>query len=168
MKKLVLVLVIVAVLFASPFHTFAAEEQVVSAASSDNVEYTYFEDGSYMVTVLTVEDVQASNTRAGDSYTISAKKYTKYYDTSDNLDWTVTLKGSFFVQSGNPDSGNCLSAELTFDINDSAWGKYDVDVRPITNNAYGFCLMKCKVLFVTIQTVEVTLTIGCDSQGNLH
>lgn len=169
MKKIVLV--VMALLFVFPMNVFATDVGENAVPNTPSGTYEYFEDGSYMVTELEhlgSNLLNQSNSKASDNYTVSGRRSVTYYNSDDEVIWQVTLTGTFLIVPSNSlESGDCLSATLTYKINDSAWHIYDIVEQEITNNACGFCTMKRKFLGITTKTVDVELYITCDYAGNL-
>lgn len=166
MKRVAFLLLFV-FLFSLPFNVSASD-----ALETDSTveKITYFSDGSYMITYFQLDSEldDSKHSRATGSYEVSGSKATEYYDSADNLDWRVNVRGVFLVIPGNSiDSGNCTDCSLTYNIYDSGWKISNISERTITNNAHGSCTMKNKFLGITLQTVTVDLYITCDIYGNL-
>ena len=169
MKKLVTILMVVAIIMASPFSTFASENGNKLVTASEGTTYTYFEDGSYLLTTLTVESdanfSTSSGTRVLDPFNVTATQTGSYYDSVGDLNWEVTLTAVFYVDPA--DYAECTSSDLTSVIYKSKWSMSNVDERCVTNNAYGACDMKCRFLGIVTQTVIVEITLTCDKYGNV-
>lgn len=167
MKKVIAMILTIVMLAAFPMSCFAAEEQKVSA----NCTYTYFDDGSYLVTTFSVEGLDNASrvdrlTKSG-SYTVTASRMSELYNADHEKCWDVTLYGSFYVTDTTTLSGICQNAWMEHTIYDSTWHYSDENVRAITNNACGDCVFKCKVLLITIRTIDVSLWMSCDTHGNV-
>ena len=168
MKKIFVLILVLSVLCASPFSVSA------KTALSDGDSFskcTYYDDGSYVITTLTVERIELTDSNLArsdeESYVLRARSRALGYDSSDELDWVVTLIGDFLVCPTCSLSGQCQSSTLSAEIYDSSWGMYDVDERCMSNNAYGACSMKDKFLGITMKIVDLELIITCDRYGNL-
>lgn len=168
MKKILTLFLIFSFLFSMPMNVFAAEQSSLEVLSS---EYTYFEDGSYIVTTLVVERIELDTSNGvrsdSESYILKGHRYANGYDSNDELDWVVTLTGEFLVCPTCPMSGQCQSSKLSAVFYDTSWGMYDVDERCMSNNAYGACSMKDKFLGITTKIVELEMILTCDRYGNL-
>ena len=172
MKRIFIFVLVLAVLCVSPLYSTASN--VVSTENNFNeifIERINFDDGSYIITTLVVEnDVSdnANSTRSdSESYIKRAQRYAKGYDSNDELDWIVTLTGEFLVCPTCPMSGQCQSSKLTAVYYDTSWGMYDVDERCMSNNAYGACSMKDKFLGITTKIVDLEMVLTCDRYGNI-
>lgn len=166
MKKIMMTLMVMLVLFSSNVYAFEGE----SLALNDNVSYEYFDDGSYIKTVTWCDEnaqIQ-TGTRASDDYTVTGGRDVLYYDGDGNLDWKVTIVGVFLIVPSNVNlSGYCQEATLNHYIYDSSWHIYNKTATAITNNACGTCTMKRKFLGITTKTVDVDIYVTCDSYGNI-
>lgn len=167
MKRFILVLLVMLTVFSTT--VFATDSPLETV--NNNVTYEYFDDGSYIKTVVRIDTATikpAVDTRASDDYTVTGYKDAIYYDSNNNMDWQVTIEGVFLIVPSNVNmSGYCQTATLHHYIYDSAWHIYNKTATPITNNACGTCTMKSKFLGITTHTVDVDIHVTCDSYGNL-
>ena len=98
MKKIVSMLVIVSFLMIFPLKVYASQPK--SDAFS---ELEYYEDGSFAIITIQTE-YRTRGTRSG------TKNYS-YYNSGNELQWTVTLKASFNYTGT---SANCISSSTTY------------------------------------------------------
>lgn len=167
MKKLCVLLCLVFISsMMLPCTSFASSASV----EDSNTVYYYLDDGSYIVSTLYVEIINNDGISLLDTvepYYLRAQRYATCHDKNDELDWTVTLTGVFYVDPAGGESGMCESSELSAEIYDTSWGMYDVDERCMANNAYGACNMKDKFLGITTHTVSLEMILTCDRYGNI-
>ena len=130
----------------------------------EDAEILFFDDGSYLITTL-------SDNSKNNAYSVAAitipkigTKTADYYSNSGELLWRYTLVGEFNVVNGV--SAVCTNATSNQTINSSSWGFYDEDTYVQNNVAKGKGVFKKKVLLVTLETIDIDLTISCDEYGN--
>lgn len=133
-----------------------------SAESDKNVKtsnITYFEDGSYVVTVLTETDgiSRATSTKTG-------QKTTTYYGSDDVAIWKATLTGTF---SYTGSSSSCTAASVTYEIYNDNWKIPSATATKSSNKAIADITAKRYLLGIPVQTVEKTITITCSASGTL-
>jgi len=126
-------------------------------AVENKVETIYFEDGSYMTIEVITKSARASGTVSG------TKPYT-YYGSDGNAYWKAVISGSFRYTGS---SATCISASIDVTIYDSSWYTVSKSASKSGNTAYGSATIGEKVLGVTVSKVPVSLTLSCDSDGNL-
>ncbi len=127
-----------------------------SAAETAQPEIEYFSDGSYMITEIETENSCKS--------TVSKSKTTKYYDSSNNLQWKATLTATF---SYNGSTSSCTSSSVSHTIYDNAWRNTYSSASKSGNTATGEFTFKHYVLGIPVKTVNKTLTLTCDKNGNV-
>lgn len=86
-----------------------------SLAAAHQESITYFSDGSYMVT--TIEVTETRQTRAA-SGTVSGNKTRDYYNSSNQLVWSITVYGTF---SFNGSSAEATDADYSYEVYSSDW-----------------------------------------------
>ena len=118
----------------------------------------YYEDGSYLVTTI-----QEYPTSRSTTYIKTAEKVARFYNSSDELQWTYKLIGKFTVESGV--SSVCTSSTYSCEIVDSSWSLTAHDNSYSGNIAYGTATLKKKVLFITTKTSYVDMEMKCDENG---
>lgn len=150
-KKIVsLVLTTVLVLALLPFSAGAVE-------TSSREEIEYLSDGSYIITTIEESVSRASGNKVG---TRTKAKY----DSNDNLDWEIVLRG-VFNYTGTTSS--CTASTISVNTYDSAYSKDSSSATRSGNTAYGTATIIQKVLGVTISKDTYNLTLSCDKDGNL-
>lgn len=96
--------------------------------------------------------------------TVSKTKYARYYDTNDNLLWTVYLTAEF---SYDGESAECTKVSVSQSIKDSDWKLISSDCEKSGNRATGDFTVRQYKLGVPLKTIEKTLTLTCDKDGNV-
>ncbi len=84
-------------------------------------------------------------------------------DKDGKLIWKYVLTGEYTVVDGV--SSVCTNAYYTYTINDSKWSINDPSTSYSDNVAYGYCVFKKKVLFITTNTITVDISLTCDVNG---
>ena len=97
--------------------------------------------------------------------TVEKVKYVKYYDTSGNIIWIVTLKAKF---SYSETRVKCDSSKLTFQRRDPDWKMISSNATKSGNTARGEFIVRQTKLGVNLKTVEKTITLTCDKNGNVQ
>lgn len=120
---------------------------ITSFASDVNESIVYFDDGSYLVTIIT------ESTTARATKTKSGTKDLTYYDSNDNLEWRITLTGSF---SYTGSSATCTSSSISYDILETSWKIPTALSSKIENKAIGDIVAKYYVLGIPTKTVTKT------------
>lgn len=151
MKKIsALILTMLMVFTIAPFNAFAAEDIVTDSCIE------YFEDGSYMVTEITESSISTFST----STTKSKNSY--YYDSNDNLQWRVTITGTF---SYTGSSATCTKATTSYTIYDNAWKVTSAVPSKSGNKATGDFTVKRYFAGIPVKTVNRIVTITCSNTG---
>lgn len=152
MKKIsAFILTILMLLTIVPLNAFAAEDIITDRSIE------YFDDGSYMVTEITEN---AISTFA--SGTVTKTKHSHYYDNNDNLQWTVSITGTFNYTGS---SATCTKATASYTIHDNAWKVTSAVASKSGNKAIGTFTVKKYVLGVPVKTINRTVTITCSNNG---
>lgn len=143
---------------------FSVSSVVVSAKTNDSVisENTeFFEDGSYIVTTLTVEDKdiisKATSTKTGSKTVI-------IYNANDEKMVTMKLTASF---SYTGTSATCTSTSTSYTIHNSYWKVTSATSSKSGNKAIGEFTAKKYTLGIPTQIRDVTITITCSNTGIL-
>lgn len=172
MKKFLSIFIAFIITFIPFCFTAGAEE------SAEISQTEYFEDGSY-ITVGTASAVEneIANIFAKileffrkliefftGNKTVSKTKYASYYDKNGNLLWSVFLEAEF---SYNGKTSYCKEAGAYYETYDSDWeitsSGYSTDGNTATAD---FTAQQTK-LGVKLKTVNKTLTLTCDKDGNI-
>ncbi len=122
----------------------------------------YLEDGSY-IEIVVAEEVSDAAT-----YATTTKSGSKTYtgrDSDGSVQWKFTLKGTFSVNTGV--SATCTSVSYSTSDIASGWSLDSASTSKSGAKAMADFVFKKKVLFVTTKTIEGSLTLTCDKNGNL-
>ena len=95
---------------------------------------------------------------------VSKTKYAKYYDSDDNLLWSVYLTGYFRY---NGEMSECTDVSVSFDIKDSDWRLISAEGTKNGSGAEGKFILKQYKLGVPLKEIEKVLTLTCDENGNV-
>lgn len=171
MKRIISVFLSIILLLFSVLPAFGAEKPAE--------EREYFEDGSYITVSV---DERPENESTGGIFaklldflrrlidffkgqkTVSKTKKLNYYSADDELLWTARLKGEF-VYTKN--SAVCTLAEFSTEIYDSDWQLVSSSCRETENLAVADFTIRQYKLLVPLKTVERTMKLECDTQGNV-
>ena len=159
MKKILFVFLSL-LLLTNLFNVNAAEPVV---EVNDDTEVVYYDDGSYLV-VETTEEIETSVQPRTPFYKRAEKVATKY-NNDDEIQWKYTLEGNFLIEIGQ--SVECTNALYNVVIYNDVWKFSDGEAYPQNNVAYGLGKFKHKVLGITVQTVELNLSLVCDIYSNI-
>lgn len=153
MKKLVSI-ALVAMCLALLTIGVSAEE-----VAGESVEYSveYYEDGSYCVTTITCSGAREVLQK-------SAKKTKSYYDSDDEVLFSLVVYGTFKYDGT---SASCLSSSYTYNVYDSSWSFKSATASKSGATATASGTFVKKVLGITTMTRTLTPTLTCDKDGNL-
>lgn len=159
MKKILSIILTVVLLFTA-FFMFAvsAESEVVVSR-----EVIYNPDGSYTEIVVT-EKISNIMPRA-ETYTKSGSKSISGKTANGNTAYTFTLHGTFTVRAGV--SATCTNVSYSTSNIASGWNLDSASTGKSANKAIGNATFKYKVLLITTQTEDISVTLSCDGNGNL-
>ncbi len=131
--------------------------QPIAAAPAASEETIYFDDGSYLTTVIT-----GGTSRASGSFT-KTKIFT-YYKSNDTAVWDIALTASF-IYTGI--SATCTSCSSKVTIYDSNW--YEISKSTSRDGGSAICNVEMgrKILGITVEKVPYTVTLTCDKDGNV-
>lgn len=162
MKKLVSLVIAIVFLTFTMIPTIYAENNLVTISNNYEISsYTeYYEDGSYAITTI-----KQSVTPRATSYVKVGERIVDLYNSSDELQWTYKLIGTFNVVEGV--SVVCTESTYSSVIYNDSWSLTDHNNSYSNNIAYGTATYKKKVLFITTNTHDIDLSIGCDLYGNV-
>ena len=153
-------LFIAIVLFTMPFTASAVNDTPTGEIICTTVEI--LDDGTILETVIYVENSTASTYA---TKTVSGSKTTTGKNEDGEILWKFTLNGTFTVNTGV--SATCTAASYSTSNLASGWSLDSASTSKTGNKAKADFVFKHKVLFVTTQTVEKSLTLTCSSDGTL-
>ena len=150
-------------LAAPSFSPSPASIPLTVESNSDNESRLYFDDGSYLITVIEEGD-DALVSPASVSQTKTGSKTSTYYNSDNKALWYVKVTGTFSYGNG---SSKCTSASVTAASNDSNWKISDKSASKSKNAATAEATAKRYVLNITVQTITKSVTLTCSSTGKL-
>lgn len=107
----------------------------------------------------------AEDNPSSTTFTRSGTKTVENRSDDDELLWQYKLTGTFTVVEGV--SATCTNATYTQTINDGYWHFSDGNAYAENNVAHGLGTFKKKVLFITLKTYNIDISVTCDAYGNL-
>ena len=127
---------------------------------SETVEY--LPDGSsYVTTVIDETPITPYAT----TFTKTGSKVYSARNSDGVIMWQFTVKGTFSVNSGV--SATCTASSHSINIVEDAWQNKSASTSRSGNKAIGKATFIKKLLFVTVDTKDIQVTLTCDSNGNL-
>ena len=151
MKKFIsFILVVVSLLSIIPTAHVSAQ------CKTDSAEIIYLDDGGYILV-----DVDTAPGIARTTVTKN-KNYTRY-SSDDEMQWKITLTGSFTY---NGVTSSCTSCNCTVTIYVDAWYTSSKTSWVSGNTANATVELGRKLLGVTVKRETVNLTLTCDKNGN--
>lgn len=160
MKKFLAIIFTTVILVCSIIPVVHADSNTMNYLYETSSYTEYFEDGSYTVTTI-----KQSPTGRSTTYTKVGEKHVDLYNSSDVLQWSYTLIGTFYVNEGV--SVVCTESTYSSTIYENSWSLTAHDNSYSNNIAHGTATYKKKVLFVTTNVRDVDVSIGCDIYGNV-
>ena len=164
-KRIFSILLTFLLVFALTPSIFAANS--IALDNKNTTEIMYLDNGSYITITLITKDVSTLSLALTNSttFTKTGNKVVSCHDKKGNLEWEYTLFAEFSVVDGV--SATCTSATYVQNIYANDWSFSNGNATKSGNTAYGIGIFKRKVLFVTVDTVNIDISISCDVYGNL-
>ena len=134
---------------------------------AEPLDVIYYEDGSYTVITIAEDFSSAPRSSARVMNTAGVKSGSKtfsHYSDGGVLAWAATLSASFQY---NGTSATCTAASCSVSISNSAWYLISKSTSQSGNTATAEVSMGRKLLGVTVRTINCTITLSCDANGNL-
>lgn len=154
-KTLCLILTIIIFIF-STISSFAESKDLIISQTTE-----YFEDGSYIVTILTIED-ENTTTRATSAK--SGSKTITIYNSHDEKLVELKLTATFNYTGS---SAICTNAVATYTLYNSNYGVTNSSGITAGNKGIGNFTVKQYFVGIPIRIMEHTITITCSSTGVL-
>ncbi len=95
---------------------------------------------------------------------ITKAKYIYYYSSDSTLLWQGKLSGEFVYSNS---SAKCIRADFDFESYDSNWELKDHTCTAASDSATVTFYVAHHSLGVKLQTIEKTVTLSCDTNGNV-
>lgn len=96
--------------------------------------------------------------------TVRRTKYASYYDSQGALLWTVHVTAEFIY---NGKSSVCKDVRVSYVLYDHDWKLVSVDKSKKGNTASAQFTVRQNKLGVPLKTIEKTVTLTCDKDGNI-
>ena len=125
------------------------------AFSEEVLDIHYYNDGSYGVTFLKTSDSKGTKT--------GTKGY-KHYDSGNTLVWEASITATFTY---NGTTASCTSVSKSTTIYNNSWRCTASSCSKSGATATGNFTFKHYVLGVPVKTINKTLTLTCDPNGNV-
>ncbi len=170
MKKVISVFLSLVMIFVFPCF--------VSADENAGTETEVFEDGSFLEIVTETENeseligffsrlinfLKRLVEFFTGQKTVTKTKYMNYYASDGVLLWSAKLKADFMYSKKE---AVCTDSSFSMDIYDSDWVLISSDCRNAGDTAEAEFSVRQYKLAVPLKTVEKTITLTCDTQGNV-
>lgn len=155
-------IIVVSMLTASFISVHAEGTDAVPQGTVVSETTEYLPDGSSVTTIVVDETTVATRASA---YTKTGSKYSIFRNKDGAELLRLTVNGTFSVNSGV--SATCTNVSHSVKITDTAWQNESASSRKSGNQAIASGKFIRKMLFITVDTQEVTVTLTCDKNGNL-
>ncbi len=134
--------------------------QTVFATPEASSTITYYPDGSYVITTLTIEQSSARSTTKKASQTANA------YSSSGSKLYSFTVTATFEINSGS--SVKCTSASYSKSIYDSTWSFVSASTsRNNSSTSKASATSKGYFKDSTGKSNTLSPTVSCDKNGNI-
>ncbi len=128
-------------------------------------EVEYLADGSKIVTCVYEDDVNQGIATAATTVTKSGKKTQTVYNSDNEVIFTLTVHGTFSVIMGN--SCSCTASSYSYTTPGSGWSLKTGSATKSANKAYANGTFVKKILGITTQTENASVTLTCSINGVL-
>lgn len=129
-------------------------------AATELSKTTYFPDGSYVVTTLSINETSARST------TKRASKTDTAYNASGSKLYSFTVTATFEINSGS--SVKCTSASYSKSIYDSTWRSVSASTsRNNSSTSKASATSKGYFKDSTGKSNTLSPTVSCDKNGNI-
>lgn len=139
----------------------AVAQETTTNVISETVQY--LDDGT-SVTITVTEEVPIVSV-AVTGYTKTGSKTITSTNASGDVNFTFTVTGTFVVNEGVVSA--CTTARYSYTTPASTWSLQSGNAAKTGNQAVGSGTFIKKLLGVTVDTEEVTVTLTCNKYGVL-
>lgn len=156
MKKILATLIICAMILSimQPTTTYAYETETT-------VEY--LENGDCIETII-ITITSTAETRAS-SVTKKGTKTTNYKNSDGDVLWSISVTGTFTYVSGS--SCTCTAVSGSAVSNSSSWKVSTAKTSKSSNKATASTTATKYLAFLKVDSIERSVTLTCDTYGNL-
>lgn len=162
MKKLFAVLLCLLIGCSVLCTPVAQAQEKIGTLISQEVEY--LADGSKIVTCVYEDAVNQDIATAATTVTKSGKKTKTGYDSDGDLNWSLTVHGTFSVVTGS--SATCTASSYSYTTG-SSWSLKTGSATKSANKATATATFVKKLLGITIKTETPSVTLTCSTSGTL-
>ncbi len=164
-KRIFSILLTFLFVFALTPSVFAAND--IELDDQNITEIVYLDNGSYITVKFITQDITPLSLMSTNStsFTKTGNKVVTCNDKNGNLEWEYTLFAEFEVIEGI--SVTCTSSTYSQTIYANDWSFSNGSATKSGNTAYGVGTFKRKILFVTVDTANIDISISCNVYGNL-
>ncbi len=163
-KRLLSFIIVLTVLLGSSITAEAATASYSPAVMSDGSKVFVFEDGSR----LTVSAPRCAYSSSDPSKTLQTKTVqidSSFVDSNGEPEWRYTLTCVFSYEYGV--SSTCTNAYYNQTIYQGNWTFSNGAATVSGNRGTGTGHYEKKILFITVKSIDVLLTLTCDVYGNV-
>lgn len=175
MKKLLTTFVSVLLCMSFALPVAAKEELKVKTlpeTGNEVISYTeYHDDGSY-TEIVVISESDLTSAKSGAMTTMSGGYYKngtkifRQYNAYNELLYTFSLYATYYIQPGA--YSVCVNSSCDPYIYDSSWSAASASSYESGNTAYGNAKFVKKLLFITIETHYVNISLTCTVNGSFY
>lgn len=132
--------------------------------SVTQTSYEYYDDGTYLETVITVFPSVNNSSTYSTTKTCSGSKVATLKNSDGDTLFSVTVYGNFTYDGS---TSKCTSASVACFFTDDDWYYVNKSAEKSGNKAIGHVTGKLMMAGITIRTQTVDVTLTCDKNGKL-
>jgi len=163
MKKIISLILSFFLLILSVIFPASARDERNEPLRGGNSKVIACDGGGYLI--ISDPIVSINPCLKGAALEIEAEQFYAHYDSDNNLEWKYTLYATFECEYGV--SSVCANAYYVQNIYNGNWTFSNGAAYTSANTAIGTGRYVKKYLFITLDTIEVSLTLTCDVFGNV-
>ena len=163
MKKIISLILSFFLMFLTVIFPASAQDERYEPLRGGSSKVIACNGGGYLI--ISDPIVSINPCRKGAVFEIDAELFSAHYDSDNNLEWKYTLYATFEYEYGV--SSVCTNAYYVQNIYKGNWTFSNGAAYTSANSATGTGRYVEKYLFITVNTIEVSLTMTCDVFGNV-
>lgn len=163
MRRIISLILSIAILFCFNKVYINADAQDIVTEHILSTTIEYLDDGTILEITVT-ENISFAMTLANTYVKTGSKTYTNKNADGDTL-WWFKLSGQYSVNEGV--SSVCTSSWYSHSVLNDNWSLKSASTSKSGSKALAEATFIRKVLFITAETKEISLTLTCDKNGNL-
>lgn len=125
----------------------------------------YFEDGSQIITCVYEDISNQGISTAATTVSKTGRKTKTGKDSDGETLWSLTVTGTFTVVTGS--SATCTASSYSYTVPGSGWSLQSGSATKSGNTATANGNFIKKILGITTQNINVSVTLSCDVNGTL-